>query len=429
MNKFFKLFLMTTMAFTVFACGEDDEPVPAPVVLSVNAVDKAQAFEVTGGSKTVVVTASAAFTATSDQTWCTISGLTQVLFKIDVAANTTTEARTAKITVALSGATSIEIAVSQAAVVLPPAILMAQPHMLTFDTPKVGEKYATVTINRPDYDVTVQAGADWLTTEKTADQLDQLLLKIKVAANFGETDREATITLHVDGATDVVLHITQAAGYAPVDPGATSAKWNVATPNRIEWYTRGDNKTIGTPTVGGGPSTVAGPGTVQAWALGQDDHIKVQNPLATAPASTVYTMVWDVRVPKLSGYCSLLQTKEDNNDGDGDVFINGKKVGLGSYSGDVLTENTWHRIVASVNVDAATETKSVVFYVDGYLAHLKSISSDGDIDRYTLRTIFWLFLDDGNEVYALDCAGVSLWDKALTREEVLFLGTPTTAIN
>jgi hypothetical protein len=428
MNKFFRLFLMSTMAFTVFACGEDEEPAPV-VELSINAADKTQAFDETGGSKTIVVVASGAFTAISDQTWCTISGLTQSLFKIEVAANTTTEARTAKVTVALTGATSIEIAVSQAAtpeVVLPPAILMAQPLMFHFDTPVAGLKYATITTNREDYDVIVNA--DWVTTEKTADQLDQLLLKIMVAESKVEAEREATVTIHVDGATDVVLHVSQAAYIPPVVAPNATAKWNVAAPGNIEWYKWAANKTIGTPA-GAAPATVEGPGGVQAWACATEDHFKITNPL-TVP-TTVYTLLWDVRIATLGTpkYRPLLQTKEDNNDGDADVFISNNQIGLGSYSQNVLVNDTWHRIIVVVNVDAATEAKSALFYVDGQPVLTKSITSAGDIDRYTLQTIFWIFLDDDNEDGPIDCAGVALWNKTLSAAEILSLGNPTTSVN
>jgi hypothetical protein len=420
MKTFLKYVVVVSLACMVFACGDDE----TDAVLTVAAADKAQAFDVAGGSKTVIVTASAAFTAKSDQTWCTVSGVTLALFKLNVAENTAEE-RTAKVTVELAGATSIEIVVTQAGVVLPPAILMVQPEMLNFTSPKADELIATVATNRPDYDVIVTE--DWVTYEKTSDGLDQLWLKIKVAPNYTEDDRTADVTVHVAGATDATVHVMQPAGYAPADGGNATYILTVAAPGTIEWYTRGTNKTIGTPTPDGSkPSTVAGPGSVQAWALGKDDHIKVTNPLAHP--TTIYTLLWDVRVPNLSGYCSILQTKEDNNDGDGDVFFNSGKVGLGSYSAVVLKNNTWHRVIASVNVDATTESKSVVFYVDGYVAFVKDISSAGDIDRYTLQTIFWLFLDDGNEVFPLDFARFVVYNKALTKNEVLFLGDPTTAI-
>jgi hypothetical protein len=418
-NKFFKflmIFPVVAMLFT--ACKDEEESEPPS--LSVNAADKSLSFEVAGGSKTIVVTANAAFTVAveSGKTWCTVSDITGALFKINVAANTETEARAAKVTVSLTGAPDVEINVSQAGVVLPPAVLLVTPRMFHFDTPAAAERIATVTTNRPTYTATVESGKTWLTTEINGEAL-----KIKVAASAEEAEREASITVHVDGAEDVTLHVTQAAYVPPVVLPAATAKWNVAAPGNFAWYKWEANRTIGTPA-GDAPSTVAGPGNVQAWALAKEDHIKVTNPL-TSP-TTAYTMLWDVRVANLSGYCALLQTKEDNDDGDADVFLNGRKVGLGGYSGDVLTNNTWHRIVAAV--DAATE-KKVYFYVDGQPVFTKDITSAGDIDRYTLQEIFWLFLDNDNEDYAIDCAGIALWDTTLSAGQVLSAGTAETPLN
>lgn len=116
MNKFFRIFMMTTMAFTVFACGKDEEPAPAVPELKIASADLSQLFTGEGGTKTISVTANAAFTAVSDQDWCTITNLTygtQSFFTINVAASTVEEERTAKVTVSLTGATSIEIAVTQ----------------------------------------------------------------------------------------------------------------------------------------------------------------------------------------------------------------------------------------------------------------------------------------------------------------------------
>jgi hypothetical protein len=410
----------------MFACGDDDDDVKPDVEtpkLEIGAADKSLAFTAAAGSKTVVVTASAAYTVTveTDKTWCTISDKTESLFKVNVAENTATEARTAKVTVSLAGATSVEITVTQAGVPeqpLPPASLFVYPKMFHLDTPLAGERVTIVTTNRDVYTVTVEAGKTWVTTEKHGDTIT-----IRVEESTIEEEREATITVHVDGAEDVILHVTQAA-YVPPDtaPNATK-KWTDAAPSDIELYKWGANKTVGTPAIGA-PSVIDGPVTgVQAWALAKDDHIKVSNPIAQP--TTSYTLLWDVRIADYSNYHPLLQTTVDNNDGDGDVFINKSgAVGLGGYSSTLVPQNTWSRIVVSVDVSA----EIVSFYLDGLKIFDKSITSDGDKTRYTLSDIFWVFLDDDNEDEAIDCAGLAIWNTALSAAEIGSLGDVTVVV-
>jgi hypothetical protein len=217
----------------------------------------------------------------------------------------------------------------------------------------------------------------------------------------------------------VALHVEQAEYNGPLPIPALTAQWNVATPGNLVWYKWEDKKLIGTEA-GAAPSTIAGPGSLQAWAVAKEDHVKVTNPLA-AP-TTVYSLLYDIRATDLAStkYRPLLQTKEDNDDGDADIFMSNKTIGLGSYSSDVFTDDTWHRIVVTVDI---TGTKQAVFYVDGQKALTKDISSTGDTDRFTLHDIFWVFLDDDNEDNPLDCARIAIWNTALLPGEVLSLGT------
>ncbi|MDR1335288.1 MAG: metallophosphoesterase [Tannerella sp.] len=201
-----------------------------------------------------------------------------------------------------------------------------------------------------------------------------------------------------------------------------AAKWTVAGPGNMEWYKWGSSKTIGT-SAANAPSLTDGPNDIQAWALAKEDHIKITSPLTT-PA-TAYTLLWDIRVSDLSGYRPLLQTSESNAD-DGDIFLKANTIGSGSYSPEgTLVNDTWHRIVISVD---AAEAKQVMFYVDGRYVLTKTLSSQTDITRYTLQDIFWIFLDDSNEDNALDCAGIALWEGVLSAKQILMLGAAGTPI-
>jgi hypothetical protein len=188
-----------------------------------------------------------------------------------------------------------------------------------------------------------------------------------------------------------------------------AAQWTVAAPGDMEWYKWTENKSIGTPATST-PALVAGPCGIQAWAALKEDHVKITVPFTT-PAP-VYTMLWDIRVSGLSGYHVLLQT-HGNNGNDGEVFIKNKTIGAGGYSSDVFTEDTWHRVVVSVDGTSSM----IVFYVDGRKVVDKTYES-----RYSLDAIFWLFLDENNEDNAQDCARFAIWNVALSNEQVAALG-------
>jgi hypothetical protein len=238
-----------------------------------------------------------------------------------------------------------------------------------------------------------------------------------VEASEVEAERSATITIHVEGATDIVLTVTQAAYVPPITAPAAVAKWTVAAPGNLEWYKYAGSKQIGNPA-GSAPATIAGPEGIQAWALVTEDHIKVINPLSNP--TTVYSLLWDIRMANFNNYHPLLQTTVDNNDGDADVFIaKDATLGLGSYSSEKLKANTWHRVVVTVDIP----NNMVIFYLDGINVKEKPITSDGDISRYTLHELFWIFLDDGTEDEAIDFAGLAIWDVALSAGEVADLET------
>jgi hypothetical protein len=223
-NLFRFLMIFPLVALTFATCKEEDETVTSS--LSIIEADKTQAFEIAGGSKTIVVTATAAFTAVVevDKDWCTVSDVTESLFKLNVTKNTDAP-RTAIVTLSLEGAPDVEITVTQAA---EDAALLINPRMFHFDSPAAAERTATVTTNRSTYTATVETGKTWVTTE-----INGASLKVKVEESKVEAEREAKIIVHVDGATDVELHVTQAAYVLPVPITTQTAQWNVATPGSI----------------------------------------------------------------------------------------------------------------------------------------------------------------------------------------------------
>ena len=172
---------------------------------------------------------------------------------------------------------------------------------------------------------------------------------------------------------------------------------------------------------------VAGPKT---FTLGANSISPVDGPSADDKAITVhagdifkmnlnttetvsnYTLLWNVRISSTAKYHALLQTDPENDDNDGDLFINkGGKVGLSvngfGYGGNV-TLNEWHTIVFSVKDGVPTT------YMDGALLFAGTAADN----RFTLQGGYGLlFCDDGDEYDNIDVAQVAYWNKTLTLDE------------
>jgi hypothetical protein len=175
-------------------------------LLAVGEEDRVQQFEVSGGSKTIAVTANDAFTVRVEdgKEWCAVSDTAKTDFKISVTSNPASEERTARITLSLAGAQDIEIVVTQAAASL---IVSVEPDRLRFNSGFAGEQTVTVSSNGPEFIFTADVDQSWVTTE-TVDGT----LKVKVALNPNSTainKRTAKITVRVTGADDVEVEVIQ----------------------------------------------------------------------------------------------------------------------------------------------------------------------------------------------------------------------------
>ena len=81
---------------------------------------------------------------------------------------------------------------------------------------------------------------------------------------------------------------------------------------------------------------------------------------AGSQESTTYSILMDVKMPDTDPYNGLFQTDEANAN-DGDLFINGHKIGvasMGGYFGNILN-NKWYRIIITYS------DGTVKVYVDG----------------------------------------------------------------
>lgn len=145
----------------------------------------------------------------------------------------------------------------------------------------------------------------------------------------------------------------------------------------------------------------------------KNSSLKVTLPF-TGPTDT-YTLLYDLKPEVLEGFNALLQTNENNND-DGDLFVNGTSVGIRrsglNYNGELIPDQ-WHRIVFVVKEGWAS------LYIDGQLVG-QSGSSSG---VWILPTnVFYFFLDEDGETQANYVAELRFWNCALSADLVEQLG-------
>ena len=137
-----------------------------------------------------------------------------------------------------------------------------------------------------------------------------------------------------------------------------------------------------------------------------------------------YTLIMDLMFPTESTgkWRALLQTSTANAN-DGDFFVNnGNGIGIsGQYQGRILP-NTWHRVVASVNLNDRTLSK----YIDGILVNRQTLSSGVD-GRYSLNPFALLFTDEDGETAAGFVNSIQFRNGVMTDAEVAALGSPTAA--
>ena len=171
---------------------------------------------------------------------------------------------------------------------------------------------------------------------------------------------------------------------------------------------------VGSHTALEGPA--AGNGAVQ---LGVGSHYKMNHGIPASGGTKVneYTLHADIRIQALTGWHTIFQTTEANNN-DGDCFVKSTGViGVGDtgYSLYKMLANEWYRLVISVK-----NGSHYSYYLDGQLVLEAPVQAvDG---RFALEPILLMFGDDDGDDGLIDCAEISIWNYALTADEVAALG-------
>lgn len=136
-----------------------------------------------------------------------------------------------------------------------------------------------------------------------------------------------------------------------------------------------------------------------------DDRLVLEN----------YSILMDIRPKQLSGFQSLFQGLE-NNDDDASLFIKGNQIGInwrGLGYHNAFETQKWHRVVFVV------EEFFITVYVDG--RRLGS-SSQSDDRKWGLRNGALFFADNDGEEGVIDIAELRYWNESLTSSMVEQLG-------
>lgn len=175
------LFLLALICAGVSSCSKDETPPAANLVVSVDALS----FLKTGETKSFHVKSNVDWTATSSESWCTISpgSGNAGTIKIDVvaAANTSTTSRTSNIVVT-AGSLSKQIVVTQKASVV---LDLSES---SFDADPDGDDISVAIESSGDYTTTYDA--DWVT--QSVDK------KFVIAPNKTLFSRSVTVTFTLD---------------------------------------------------------------------------------------------------------------------------------------------------------------------------------------------------------------------------------------
>lgn len=136
-----------------------------------------------------------------------------------------------------------------------------------------------------------------------------------------------------------------------------------------------------------------------------------------------YTLQIDFLIPQAGIWHAFFQTEPENLS-DADLFTNmDNAIGTGatSYTANTISANTWYRMVITVRNGSFFR-----IYING-VNWLDAAGQQVD-GRFALASELLLFADNDGEDGLIDCSEVSIWDVALTAEQVAKLGDATTQV-
>jgi hypothetical protein len=141
-----------------------------------------------------------------------------------------------------------------------------------------------------------------------------------------------------------------------------------------------------------------------------------------------YSLMFDFKVAQALGmWHNFFQTDPVVTANDGEYFIRSTTGALGTLdlgytTPFVVSDNTWYRLILSVNNGSSFKA-----YINGNFVFNHNVRPVDDT-RYSLASVLHLFGDDDGDDGLIDVAEVAIWDYALSESEILALGTPGTAL-
>jgi hypothetical protein len=136
-----------------------------------------------------------------------------------------------------------------------------------------------------------------------------------------------------------------------------------------------------------------------------------------------YSLMFDFKIPALGPWYTFFQTNMTNAN-DADFFIKPTgEIGQGNpgYSTLQVTPDVWYRLIVSVDLGNFFR-----YYLNGALIHEGNVQ---DIDgQFSLDPWLLLFADNDGEDAEFDIAEVAIWNRALSAQDALALGSVGTVI-
>ena len=178
-------------------------------------------------------------------------------------------------------------------------------------------------------------------------------------------------------------------------------------------------------TIGGSPATVLSfPKFDPTQAIGMTNDASGNGPIRGASTNN-WSIAMDINFPAVVSWTSLWDTGTLGAS-DGDFFINNNRaIGVGNYTG-AFPENTWTRLV--VTVDAAVDPTK--YTVKGYLDGVLTSTSTTDLPpggREGIKDVLHLFSDDDSETSSGLVSSLAYYGQTLNDAAVASLGAATAA--
>lgn len=181
-----------------------------------------------------------------------------------------------------------------------------------------------------------------------------------------------------------------------------------------------DLELVGTQTAVEGPETIDGAVSIGSGSYYIANHNMSAN--GGGERVNLYSIAIDFKVNDLGSWYSFIQT-DPTNASDGELFVNTEgKIGVGDlgYTDSSIIAGDWYRLVmvsdSGNHVKLYLDADSVL---DGGMQDLDGRFS---INSRELENKLLLFADNDGEDGTIDVANITIYNRALSTEEVLGLG-------